>query len=138
MGQYFLIANLDKKQFIDPANFKRHNEDAGFSNRLPHLCRGDFAGVLVFLLATSAAYPYMGMWAGDRVMVIGDEKQSMDWNDESLPGAEVLEEIRAEWHDVSRGIAPSYLCYVSEYGLMSDKEFARAGAMADAMSKGGC
>lgn len=106
MGQYFIIANMDKRQYIDPSNFKTHNEDAGYS-KLHHICKHIVGGVLPFLLATEDYYPCMGMWAGDRIIVIGDESPRY---------IDKIEEITTGWHEVTREVAASYLDFVRESG----------------------
>lgn len=116
MGQYFIVANIDKRQYIDPANFKTHDDGAGFSMKLHHICTSIFAGVLPFLLATSDYYPYMGTWAGDRTVVIGDE---------SPGGLDRIHEIRAEWSEVTRGAASSYFDFIKESGGLSGAPLGR-------------
>ena len=107
MGQYFLIANIDKKQFIDPGNFKTKADGPGYSMKLHHICKGKLAGVLPFLLTSSDYYPSMGSWAGDRIIMIGDETR--DYGD-------LYFQIRDRWEDISRTAAGDYFLFVEESG----------------------
>lgn len=76
MGQYYRIANLDKKEHLDP-----HKFDEG-AKLMEFGCsgRGMLTGLAVLLatsngkgggdLRTSSDLP--GRWAGDRIAVVGD------------------------------------------------------------------
>lgn len=79
MGQYHMLVNLDKKQFVDPhgiGNGLKLLEQVGWNYST--------STALVMLLAASnkggcrgggdfrGAHPLVGSWAGDRVAFIGD------------------------------------------------------------------
>ena len=79
MGQYFLVVNLDKKQYLSP-----HSLADGA--KLLELEKG--TPVAFFVLASQGAPDLgsvAGRWAGDRIVVAGD------WGEEEhlLPAAEV-------------------------------------------------
>lgn len=71
MGEYFIVANLDKRQHLDPNTL-------GMSSKLDGVIGGPLADILIWLLA-DAAPPlfgrpgWRGSWAGDRIVVAGDE-----------------------------------------------------------------
>jgi len=80
MGQYFIIVNLDKKEYIDPAKIE---EGAKFWE----LCANNIGRLLVYLLRKSSEtgggdvddptkLKYCGRWAGDRIVVVGDYDES--------------------------------------------------------------
>jgi hypothetical protein len=76
MGQYYLIVNLDKKQFLHP-----HKCGDGLK-LLEFACSaGGSLAALSILLADSnnrgggdlrSDHPVIGSWAGDRVVIAGD------------------------------------------------------------------
>jgi len=108
MNEYFLIGNLDKKQFIDAHNFTPPGKLAGYSAVLVHLCDQQMSGVLVYLLATSNSYPLMGTWAGDRVIVAGDEDL------DTMPG--LYNEMRESdlWEEISDKVTPGFFEFIQE------------------------
>jgi len=78
MGQYYLIVNLDKKEYISP-------HVVGCGVKAWEICAGDVARLLPFLLRKSDdwgggdphdGYKYDGRWAGDRIVMIGDYDSS--------------------------------------------------------------
>jgi len=85
MGQYFQIANLDKKQVINPMTFgdgfklmefgcSRNGTMTGLALLLRQSTGsggGDFHGV--------EAHPVVGSWAGDRIAIVGDYDDSKLW-----------------------------------------------------------
>jgi hypothetical protein len=81
MGQYHMLVNLDKKEFVHPhqiGNGLKLHEQVGW----------DYATstVLVMLLAASSGrgggdfrdHELVGSWAGDRLAFIGDYAESKD------------------------------------------------------------
>ncbi|RLI87728.1 MAG: hypothetical protein DRP01_00965 [Archaeoglobales archaeon] len=80
MGQYFLIVNLCKGEYLHPHKM-------GCSAKLYELCTDPRMGVLIYLLRKSDEsgggdihplknFPNAGRWAGDAIMVIGDYDSS--------------------------------------------------------------
>lgn len=82
MGQYYLVVNKDKKEYIDPF-------DLGDAYKLMEAAFGGRTGaVLVLLLADGngrgggdyrkehGAVEMVGRWAGDRIVVAGDYADS--------------------------------------------------------------
>ncbi len=77
MGQYFVIVNVDRREFLDPGYF-----DHG--SKLGDLVRGGLTGALTgltYLLALSGSIaggelhetdPMFGRWAGQRIAIVGD------------------------------------------------------------------
>lgn len=97
MGQYFVIANLDRKEYIHPHRL-------GSGAKLWELAVNPIAGVFPFLLRQSSEggggdvrfeSVHAGRWAGCRVVVVGDY-------DDSKLYRQVQED--AEWKEISAEI----------------------------------
>jgi len=74
MGQYYLLANLSKREYIHPHRL-------GAPAKLGEIASNiNVAGVLLAATAipdsSIADHPFVGRWAGDQVIVVGDE---MNW-----------------------------------------------------------
>lgn len=80
MGQYFVILNTTKREFLHP-----HKLGSGL--KLWEICASKAAGVLVYLLRQSnelgggdvddnVKFPNAGRWAGDSITVVGDYDKS--------------------------------------------------------------
>jgi len=80
MGQYFLIVNLSKHEYLHPHRL-------GSSAKLYELCTDPRMGVLIYLLRKSddlgggdipnfSNFPNAGRWAGDAIVVVGDYDSS--------------------------------------------------------------
>ena len=113
MGQYFLIANLDKKEYIHPHNFIDKTGNY-FGAKLWEICANKIAGVLPYLLRKSdetgggdiqdpELFPNAGRWAGDRIVVIGDYDSS-----------ELYDKIcdSEDWTEISSIIAEEYQRFI--------------------------
>lgn len=107
MGQYHLLANLDKHEVVLPRGL-----DFGFKQREHAGFRGSMSDALYLLLMTSPArgggdWPFTtssGAWTGDRVVVLGDYTQDEDLPD--IPHAGTLFGIASEdWTDISDRVA---------------------------------
>ncbi len=75
MGQYFTIANLDKREYLKPYWF-------GHGSKLAEIGRtgeGIMTGLTLLLACSGTDWyadgPIYGRWAGDRIAVIGDYYQ---------------------------------------------------------------
>ncbi len=87
MGQYFTIANLDKKEYLEPHWF-------GHGAKLPAIGRtgeGVMTGLTLLLASAGGGWytggPIYGRWAGDRIAVIGD------YYDGTVAGHEFTQDI---------------------------------------------
>ncbi|MEM5815508.1 MAG: hypothetical protein QXL14_00460 [Candidatus Aenigmatarchaeota archaeon] len=80
MGQYFILINLDKKEYVDPFNI-------GSGSKFFEVCWNNAGKLLVYLLRKSnetgggdveepKKLQYCGRWAGDRIVLIGDYDKS--------------------------------------------------------------
>lgn len=77
MGQYFLIVNVDREEYLHPHAFRD-------GMKLRELGRGDVMYGLAVLLADNnsgggtlyPSDPLIGSWSGDRIVVAGDGSQS--------------------------------------------------------------
>lgn len=73
MGQYFVVANLDKKEFLEPHDFGQGAKLMEFA-----LSPGGITAGLSVLLSTggggcrASRTSITGRWAGDRIAVVGD------------------------------------------------------------------
>ncbi len=102
MGQYFILVNLDKEEYIDP-----HKFTAGA--KLWEICVNSTSGILPFLLRKSSDigsggdikknYKSAGRWAGDRIVVVGDYDDSGIYCKAKLHFKEISEEVLAEFWD---------------------------------------
>ena len=101
MGQYFVIANLDKREYIHP-----HEMDSGA--KIWEVAQNPIAGVFAFLLRQSSEVgsrdiqprsKHAGRWAGDRIVVVGGYDVSMlfDYVQKSPSWTEISSEIREEY-----------------------------------------
>lgn len=71
MGQYFLIVNTTKREFLDPHQF-------GDGLKLGELNGGQVMHALVAMLSSGAEMDggaVYGRWAGDRIVIAGDYAQ---------------------------------------------------------------
>lgn len=112
MGQYHILVNLDKQEYVVPhalgLGLKQREHNGPFN--------GTLADALYFLTMTSPArgggdYPQTaisGQWAGDRCVVLGDYTE-----DDDIPGyvgacnlyTRILENEHGEWVDISEDVA---------------------------------
>lgn len=100
MGQYFIIVNLDKKEYFVPTTLK-----------LWEICANNSCRILPFLLRKSneigaggdikKEYKYAGRWAGDRIVVVGDYDSSGLYHTvkESKEYKDITEEAIKEFND---------------------------------------
>jgi hypothetical protein len=73
MGQYYLLANISKREYIHPHRLGAPAKLAEIATDIR------VAGVLLAALAIgdrTLDYPFVGRWAGDQVILVGDE---MNW-----------------------------------------------------------
>lgn len=75
MGQYFVICNLDKREFLTPSDFGHGSKlgEIGLSGG------GALAGLCLLLALSGSSWytgtPIHGRWAGDRIAIMGDYYQ---------------------------------------------------------------
>ncbi len=118
MGQYHVLANLDKKEYVSP-----HVLGLGLK-QLEHLS-GDASipQALYILLITSVARgggdlnetKVSGKWVGDRVVVLGDYTEDSDCvsipNFGSLYGD--INAEKTEWTDISLDVREAFIALFS-------------------------
>ncbi len=81
MGQYHKVYNADKREYIHA-----HRIDNGLKLMEQVGCDGSTADAVFFLLANSNGrgggdanpHPFIGRWAGDRIVVQGDYAEPTD------------------------------------------------------------
>lgn len=111
MGQYFVVCNLDKKEFVHP-----HKLGSGLK-LWEQLAAHPGTGAALIVLCASlpqergggdlavnrASKKYIGRWAGDRIAIIGDYACPGD-----IPRVDASAIYQAcmedEWKDVSDGV----------------------------------
>lgn len=121
MGQYRILANWDKKEWVDPhkigLGLKQAEQIGAF-----HASMGDIPYLLVSIsngrgggdVPTEGLEDILGRWAGDRVLVVGDYSEEGDVNivgDDGLfinPRKEIYTPCQdrahpqySEWDDIS-------------------------------------
>lgn len=102
MGQYYKVANLDKKQIIHP-----HRFDDGMKLReFGCSSLGTMTGLAILLAVGNGQgggdlrsnHPIIGSWAGDRIAIVGDSaedyKEISKWTDVSSQVLEAMESWR--------------------------------------------
>lgn len=101
MGQYFLIVNTDKREYLHP-----HRLGCGL--KLWEICANKALNVLGFLLRQSSEggggdiqkdYKNAGRWAGDRIVIVGDYDDSKLYEKAKAEFKEITGEIKDEWND---------------------------------------
>ena len=112
MGQYHVLANLDKREVVVPhalgLGLKQREHNGAFD--------GTLADALYFLTMTSPArgggdYPQTdisGRWAGDRCVVLGDYTEDSDITGYIGAGSlyeQISENAHGEWIDISESVA---------------------------------
>lgn len=83
MGEYYRLADLDRKEFIS-------SHDIGGVAKVWEWCAGCFSHIIPFMIARGADVrgEYMGRWAGDRVVLVGDYDASGLYEEMDVPGGE--------------------------------------------------
>lgn len=98
MGQYFLIVNLDKQEYINP-------HKAGHGAKLWEIAVNNISSIFAFLLRQSSESgggdiqfnsKYCGSWAGNRIIVIGDYDDSGLYNHAQQNFKEISQDIRED------------------------------------------
>lgn len=109
MGQYFIIVNLDKKEYINP-----HGLGGGLklwelsANRMP------MASLALLLRKSSVGgggdihrdYKTAGIWAGDRIVVVGDYDES-----------KLYDVARKKYKDISTQVRKDYNSFIGDKEL---------------------
>lgn len=112
MGQYHILVNLDKGEYVVPhalgLGLKQREHNGAFD--------GTLADALYFLTMTSPArgggdYPQTdisGQWVGDRCFVLGDYTEDGDIPYYDFAGelyGQIMENANGEWTDISESVA---------------------------------
>ena len=97
MGQYFIVANTTKKEFLHPHKFGEGLKfmeftvgDSGVMHGLAHLLAQSSAGIAI------DDSEITGRWIGDNVVIVGDYDNSGIYN-------KALEN-EYEWTDISNAV----------------------------------
>lgn len=101
MGQYFILLNLDKKEYIHPHRL-------GCGAKLWEIAVNKISAVFAFLLRQSSEggggdiqkdYKNAGRWAGDRIVVVGDYDESGLYQKAAKEYREISGDIIEELND---------------------------------------
>jgi hypothetical protein len=95
MGEYYVIADLDRSEYIS-------GHSIGVSGKLDGILGEPVSGMLVWLLAKTAYIdkpPFQGRWSEDRIIVAGDEGDA----------AELFERCRQSFMDITIPVFEEYL-----------------------------
>jgi len=110
MGQYHKLINLTKKEYVNPYEIglgAKHLEGIGFEGSM---------GDVMYLLSIAQGnerrgggdaegHRYIGRWAGDKVVVVGDYYDEDNDNPKFKGLYDVdVEEQKELWHDISHGV----------------------------------
>ena len=107
MGQYYKIVNLDKKEVVNVW-------ELGGVAKLIEWCNNIDAGVFPYLLwksddAGGGDHPepekteYLGRWAEDRIVLIGDYDSS-----------KLYTKASEEYNDISKGLRDEFFSFIGE------------------------
>ena len=110
MGQYYTIANVDKKEFIHPHAFEQDAKLMAFSYICDDGSANMFMSALNFLLSDR--------WKGDRVYVIGDYANCSECEKADKNFIPTMEKLYEEFADVGnvddRGYETSLYSFVRD------------------------
>jgi hypothetical protein len=109
MGQYHLIVNLGKKEYLDP-----HKRGDGL--KLVEQFTGRTSALLLALLSCSNGrgggdiqsddHDWIGRWAGDRIAIVGDYAEAEDLM--SVDGAEDIygrcRDENSQWREITEEV----------------------------------
>lgn len=108
MGEYFILVNEDKKEYICPHCIN------GLA-KLWEWCSNQQGSILAFLVAKSdsnseiAKYKYAGHWAGDRILLVGDYDSSG-----------LYHKAKQEYKNISIEVAKEFYDYIHEHELIKN------------------
>jgi len=104
MGQYFILVNLDKREYVHPHRI-------GGVAKFWEWCVNRQAGILPFLLRKSSEggggdihfeSKYAGRWAGNRVVLVGDYDESG-----------LYDKAKQSYKEISRGLVKDYNKFIN-------------------------
>jgi hypothetical protein len=107
MGQYHILANLDKDEIVHP-----HGLGLGLKQYEHTGCEGSLADAMYLLVMTSPARgggdwretALAGSWVGDRVVILGDYTEDSDLPPE-LNGGTLYEYLTSNGKDITADVA---------------------------------
>ena len=111
MGQYHKLINLTKKEYVNPYEIglgAKHLEGIGFEGSM---------GDVMYLLSIAQGnerrgggdaegHRYIGRWAGDKVVVVGDYYDQDNDNPKFKGLYDINDGVHenVHWHDISHGV----------------------------------
>ena len=111
MGQYWMFFNLDKREYLDPA------EIVGVRKLWECIANAGVGAALIVLVAAQPEYrgggdlnvdlakDVIGRWAGDRIAAVGDYAKDSDLPAEWEAGSLYLRSAD-EWTDITLLVLP--------------------------------
>jgi len=102
VGQYFLIVNYDKQEYVNP-------HDLSMGAKLWEICANNLGGFLLYLLRKSSDFgggdieednsDFAGRWAGDKIAVVGDYDNSGIYDLACENWKNISKELEGEYKD---------------------------------------
>lgn len=95
MGEYYRVVNLDKRQCFS-------GRTLGLCQKFHSLQSEPMSSLVVWVLAKTAHLrkpPLLGSWAGDAVMIVGDEGDAAQLYEESETFDDISVALIEEWID---------------------------------------
>lgn len=91
MGQYYVVANITKQEYLEPHDFGDGVKLMEFASS----SRGTLRGLAVLLASGNglgggdlrSSHPLVGSWAGDRIVIAGDYDPRTDYVDGVTDGS---------------------------------------------------
>lgn len=108
MGQYYKVANLDKKEILHPHKF----DDGLKLGEFGCSSMGTMTGLAILLAVGNGQgggdlrsdHPIIGSWAGNRIAIVGDYAE----------GFQVDYETISEWTDISEQVLAAMQPWLNE------------------------
>jgi hypothetical protein len=132
MGQYHLLVNIDKREYLDPRSIALGVKQWEHQSHPQWTMAGSVADAMYILTMTSPARgggdmpatDISGRWAGDRVMVVGDYTEDEDLPAHFLAG-QIYGEAQENYTEIGEEVQRAFTVVYgiewevdSEYGLL--------------------
>lgn len=126
MGQYHILVNVDKREWVDPWGIALGSKQWEHQSEARWPLYGSLSDAMYILTMTSPARgggdmppsDISGRWAGDRVMIVGDYTE-----DEDLPAEFLGSQLYGTAHDSYLDITDKVrLAFTKIYGIEWESE----------------
>lgn len=121
MGQYHVLVNVDKREYVNPRSIGLGVKQWEHSSHPEFPTYGSLADAMYILTMTSPARgggdmpgsKVSGRWAGDRVMVVGDYTKDDDLSAEFL-GSDLYNQAQETYTEIGEEVRRAF---TTIYGL---------------------